>query len=337
MMKPWRLLVVAAALNVTLGAAVAVAQTVIVRHAPAGETTELFLNATKVATGTVDGNGDVTLPLNIRENGAGKTEIDANIFIDVCDKLRRVVVVERGQPIATQEPGCNRRDISGLYLVRRVNTLVVDVGGANPTMMLVKGSYGLEPEQIWGVPSGLILFGGGGLTEFRDAALIFCGTASPCSNKNKGISYTAGATLWIKRFVGVEGSYLKPRKTTATGSGETFTFDSELDAHVVTVAGVVGVPIGPVRLYGKGGTAYHLATSTTNETIKEASQTFEVQTRGWGWVFGGGLEIWVKPAAALYADAGFAGLRGKALGGGEVRLDDRLRYVTFGLRVRIGR
>ena len=179
-----------------------------------------MLNATKVATATTDAAGDATLPLDLRGNNAGKTEIDANIFIDACDQLHRVIVAERGQPIAAQQPGCERREISGLYWVRRVNTLVVDVGGPNPTMMLIKGEYGLEPERTWGVPAGLVVFGGGGLTKFRDAALILCGTASSCG-KDTGFAYTAGATLWLKRYVGVEGSYLKPRKTTAAGSGGT--------------------------------------------------------------------------------------------------------------------
>ena len=41
MMKPLRLLVAAAALNVTIGTGVAAAQTVSVRHAKPGETIEL--------------------------------------------------------------------------------------------------------------------------------------------------------------------------------------------------------------------------------------------------------------------------------------------------------
>jgi hypothetical protein len=330
-------LLVAAALNVMVGAGVATAQTVVVRHASPGDTVELFLNATKVATGTVDPKGDVTMALNLRQNNAGKEEADANIFIDACDKLRRVVVVERGQAIAAQEPGCERRDIQGLYGVRRVHTLVVDVGGVNPTMMLIKGGYGLEAERTWGAPSGLVVFGGTGLTSFRDAALIFCGTGASCSDKIKGFGYTAGATVWIKRYFGIEGGYFKPRRTTATGSGTNFSFDSKLDADVITGAGVAGIPIGPVRLYGKGGATYAFETSTTVQTISGQSQTFVVDTRGWGWVAGGGLEIWVAPAAGLFVDGGFAWLKGDPVGGGEALFNDRLRYINFGVRVRIGR
>jgi hypothetical protein len=336
MRKCLRLLAVAAALNVTAGTAVAIAQTVIVRHAPPSQTVELMLNAAKVATATTDAAGDTTLPLDLRANNAGRTEIDANVFIDTCDKLHRVIVVERGQPIAAQQPGCERRDIPGLYWVRRVNTLVVDVGGVNPTMMLIKGEYGLEPERTWGAPAGIVVFGGGGLTSFRDAALIFCGEAASCG-KNTGIAYTAGATLWLKPWLGVEGSYFRPRLATGSGSGSNYSFDSELDVKMATVAGIAGIPIGPVRLFAKGGGNFHYAKATTTNTINGASQIFELQTQGWGWLAGGGLEVWINPWVALYGDVGFAGLKGAEIGGGAGRLDDRMRYLVIGARVHIGR
>jgi hypothetical protein len=337
MTKRLRLLV-AAALNVTIGAGVAAAQTVMVRQAPAGETIELFLNATKIATATVDATGDATLPLNLREHNAGKTEIDANILVDVCDKLHRILVVERGQPAAAPQPGCDRREISGLYGVRSVNTLVVEVGGVTPAMMLIKGAKGLTPDKLWTPsPKGLVLFGGGGLSDFRDAVAISCGDASPCTGKKAGLTYVAGATFWITRFLAAEGSYIKPPKATANGSGTNYSFNSVLDAQVFTVAGRAGVPIGPVRLSGQVGTNYHVATLKTTDTINNASQALQVETRGWGWIFGGGVELWMAPAFALYADAGMAGLKGTPVGGGASRFNDRLRFVTVGARVRIGR
>lgn len=337
MTKFWRLLV-AAALHVTVGAGVAAAQSVMVRHAPAGDTIELVLNATQVATATADANGDATLPLNLAENNAGKTEIDANVFVDVCDKLRRVIVVERGQPAAALQAGCERREISGLYWVRRVNTLVVDLGGPNPTMMLIRGEYDLEPARSRsGAPRGLVLFGGGGFSDFRDVVLISCGDAALCEGKKAGLTYAAGATVWITRFLAAEGTYIKPRTASASGSGTNFNFDSTLDAQVITIAGRIGAPIGPVRISGLAGTNYHIATLKTREAIGEQSQSFEVETQGWGWVFGAGMEVWMAPAFALYADAGIAGLKGAPVGGGELRFNDRLRFVTFGARVRIGR
>src|SRR5436190_24107236 len=71
---------VAAALLMAIGTSKAAAQTVMVRHVPAGETVEVFLNATKVATAVVEASGDTSLPLNLRDNNATKTELEANIF-----------------------------------------------------------------------------------------------------------------------------------------------------------------------------------------------------------------------------------------------------------------
>ena len=336
MMKRLRLLVAVALFGV-LGTGIAAAQTVMIRHAPAGETIEVFLNATKVATATVAESGETTLPLNLSANNAGKTEIDANIFIDVCDKLRRVIVVERGQPAAVQEPGCDRRDIAGLYWVRRVNTLVIDVGGANPTMMLIRGGYEPESARHWSAsPTGLVLFGGAGRADLRDAVLISCGNTT-CDGKNAGLSYTGGVTFWVTRFLAAEGSYFRPRKATASGSGTNFQFNSSLDPQVVTVGGRIGIPAGPVRISGLIGANWHDAILKTHETINGASQDFEIETRGWGWLWGAGIEIWTNPAFAIYSDAGFAALKGTPTGGGESQINDRLRYVTVGVRVRIGK
>jgi hypothetical protein len=49
------------------------------------------------------------------------------------------------------------------------------------------------------------------------------------------------------------------------------------------------------------------------------------------------MEIWVSPRIAISIDAGFAALKGVPTGGGEPRLDDRLRYVSGGVRYRIGK
>ncbi len=337
MTKPMRLLVAAAVLVIT-GSGVAAAQTVMVRNAPPGETVEVFLNATKVATSSVPANGETTLPLNLHENNAGKLEIDANIFIDVCDKIRRIIVVERGQPAATQEPGCERRDIPGLYWVRRVNTLVVDIGGANPTMMLVKGSYDPGKTKNWSAaPTGLLAFGGVGRGDYRDAGLISCGTAQTCNADKAGLIFSGGLTFWLSSFLGAEASYIKPSKAKINGSGTNYSFNSTLDTNMLTVGGRVGVPIGPVRISGLIGGDYQDSVLKTKDTINGASQDTEIETRGWGWMWGAGMEIWVSPRIAISIDAGFAALKGVPTGGGEPRLDDRLRYVSGGVRYRIGK
>ncbi len=137
MMRLWRLLAIAAALNVTAGACIAAAQTVIVRHAPPGVNVELLLNDAVVATGTAGPAGDVSLDLKMPEPG----EMDANVYVDVCEKMRRVLVVDRNRRPPPPPAGCERREISGLFLVRRVHTLVIDIGGLQPSMLLVKGKY----------------------------------------------------------------------------------------------------------------------------------------------------------------------------------------------------
>jgi len=94
MTSPLRLLGMAAAFSVTLGLGTAAAQRVMVRHLPAGTAVEVVLDAATVGTGTVDESGDVTIPFTLPEKD-GKAEIDANIFVDVCDKTRRIVEAKK--------------------------------------------------------------------------------------------------------------------------------------------------------------------------------------------------------------------------------------------------
>jgi hypothetical protein len=347
MQRPWRAIVLAAALDLSAGAAVAAAQTVTITNAPASVPVEVVLNAATVATGTTDVAGVATLTASMKD-AIGKTEIDANVFVDVCEVKRRVVIVEVGGPTIPAEAGCERRQVSGLYWVRPINTVVVNVAGLNPSLLLIKGSYevpvagadgttGDEGVRSWRPsPKGLVLSGGAGLSSFRDASGVACGSASPCSSDDSGLAFTGGVTYWITRYLGVEGAYVKPKKMTAQG-GDTFTFDSSLDADIWTIAGVVGAPIGPVRLYGKAGASYHQATTTTKETIGTATQTFSFATKGFGLLFGGGLEGWVTSRVAIFGEFEMAGLKGDAEGNGEALIDDRSRLLMGGIRVHIGR
>lgn len=138
MHRAWRLPALAAMLNVCLGAGVAAGQTVIVRKAPAGSRVDVVVNAATVATATVDAIGDAKVGFDLVKT-AGKPEIDANIFLDTCDTVRRVVIVERDRLPPAPEAGCTRRQISGVFWVRPVNSIVIDAGGANPTLLLIKG------------------------------------------------------------------------------------------------------------------------------------------------------------------------------------------------------
>jgi len=335
MIKSWRLLV-AAAVFLAAGSGVAVAQTVMVRHAPPGEAVEVVLNAAKVASGTIDSTGEATLPLDL--NAISQAQIDANIFINSCDALHRIIVVERARLPDPQQPGCTRRDIAGLYWVRPVNTLVIDLGTPNPSLLLIKGKYSPSTPRTWNPsPTGLVLFGGGTYGSFRDAPLVFCGTVTPCTNKNSGFGYTAGVTYWFTSFLGAEATYIRPRDVTVQGSGATFSFTSALEPQIATISGKIGVPFGPVRLYGQVGPTYHEATFTTTDTIGGVAQTQAFKTTGWSWGFGGGIEVWLNSLFALYGDFAIPKVKGEDEAGGEGRIDDRYRFIAFGARVRIGR
>ncbi len=361
MMEPWRALALAAAFNVAVGVGVGTAQTVIVRNAPPGSTIELVLNAATIGSATAAPGGDATLAVNLPAHG-GKTETDAYIYVDVCASLRRVLLVERGlQPPARGE-ACSRKEMAGLFLVRQVTTIVVDVAGPSPMVWLRQGPVpkewlGQGPERSGAAsarrpsPTGLVLFGGGSLMTFRDANVLACGNVANCAGKDSPLAYTAGAAYWFTRFLAAEASYMKPADVTADGSGNNYRFNSFLASRVLTVAGKVGVPIGRVRLYGQAGANYHRATTSATQTIDDSTvttgdvtttitggtQTFELMTAGWGWLFGGGVEAWVKPSFAIYGEVGRARLKGDAVDSGEGGIDDRVTFILFGARVRIGR
>jgi hypothetical protein len=224
---------------------------------------------------------------------------------------------------------------------------VIDLAPANPTLLLISGSYTpprprTPEEEASGesiphapLPKGLVMFAGGGLTTFRDALTLACGNAATCAGDASPYAYTFGATYWFTRNFAVEGSFLHPQKIKATG-GDGYTFDTTLNADIWNILGKVGVQGGPVRLYGQGGLSYHQATHTTNQTIGEASQRFELQTKGWSYVFGGGAEIWVKPRVAIFGELDFARVKGDPTDGSEAKIDDRARSILAGIRVHIG-
>lgn len=346
MTSRWRLLGMVAALNATLGAGAAAAQQVLMRNAPAGVPVELIVNAGTAVTGTANAEGEATLAFTVPEKD-GKAEMDANVFVDVCDKMRRVLIVDQARPVPPAAAGCDRREVAGLYWVRRVNTIVVDVGAAKPTLLLINGPYNPpkpdvdeqgEPIPRAPLPKGFMMSGGGGLTSMSNTLALACGNA-PCTPKNSQLTYTFAVTYWVTRWLGVEGSFLKPRTFNASGGiPDSFTFDTGVDADIWTIVAKGGVPAGPMRLYIQGGMNYHQATATTTQTMtgQALTQTFEFKTKGWNWVAGGGAEAWIKPKVAIYGELGFAKISGEATGGGEAMIDDRARFILGGVRVRLG-
>ena len=135
-----------------------------------------------------------------------------------------------------------------------------------------------------------------------------------------------------------------------SGSDTSFSFKNSLNSSLWTVAGKVGIPLGAVRLYVQVGADRHQATSTTTQIINDRSytaddgtvqtvtggtQTFVLRTAGWGVLFGGGIEVWVKPKFGIYAEAERDLLRGADRDGGEGRMNDQLTAFRIGVRIRL--
>ena len=337
-------------------AAVASAQTIIVTNAPPGAAVEFVLNEAAVANGTTDQAGSVTLTAT-PPPGAARGDMDAQIYVDACDTLRRVLIVDRSVPVRAAAPGCVRSQIAGLFLVRPISTLVLDVTGPTPTVLLRQGRFTPPPPgevRTWSPsPTGLVVSGAAGFAALRDPAASGCGDVTDCSGDGSGLAYAAGAAFWFTRLIAAEVVYMRPSEGTATGQGSNFRFDGSVDAHVLTLAAKVGIPIGPVRLYGKGGATRTWATLFTTQTSEDVTQTvngvtttvpggtteFGLKTEGWGWIIGGGLEGWMTRSVAIYVEGGRAALKGESVedAGAEGSFDDALTYIGVGLKVRVGR
>lgn len=361
MMRSWRRLALAAALCLTVGAGAAAAQTVIVMNAPPKAPVEVVLNLAKIASGTTDAGGDATLTFNLQE-ALRKPEADVSIHVEACGTLRRVYLAERGVQPPAAEAGCDRREIAGLFVLRPVTHMVVDLVSARPAVWVKQGAVpkewllkGADAESLphtWRpAPVGIVLFGGGGLVSLSEAGSNACGNVTDCTSDATRRAFTAGADWWITRYLAAEASYLKPSPATGEGSGTDFRFDSELDVELFTLAAKLGVPVGPVRIYGKIGAAYHRATWTGSQTMDETTvtvdgetvtipggtQTFELKTRGWGLTYGGGLEAWLKPWFALYGEIDRTKVKGPAEGDDTLELKDTAMSFVGGIRIHIGK
>jgi len=345
--------------SVLLAAGSATAQTVIVTGAPAQSTVELALNANVIQTATAGDDGTATLAVNLTET-RGRPETDVHVFVDSCGDRHLVSLVEPPlQPPAATE-GCDRRELIGLFLVREITTMVVYVGGASPAVRVKQG----RPPREWlqpgaqtiasgpieaTAPSGLVLSGGGGWSMFGNPNAPVCGSLSDCSGKDSPLTYTGSAAWWFTQILGAEVSYVKPGAVTASGAGNGFAFNTDLDTDIVSIVGKIGIPVRIVRVYGFGGATHHWATSTTTEaiadqevtvddepaTIPGGTQVFTLNTKGWSWLFGGGAEFWVAPRFAIYGDFTYLKLKGDNADGGEGTFDERAILMLAGARFKI--
>jgi hypothetical protein len=352
----WRPLVVAAALNLTVVAAAA-AQTVIVTKAPPGFSVELVVNSAVAGTATADKTGVATIALTPDARG-GKTESDAYVFVEYCDNLRRVILIEPGMQ---GYPGgqCPRREVPGAYVVRQVTTLVVNVSETAPAVLVRQGKApaGWLTDEVDRPPAqkpanspsrGLYGFGAGGISSISGVTAVACGSGE-CSGGTKPATFSAGATFWLKPFLGVEASWLKPTDIRLTGETNAYEYVSTFQADVLTMVGKLGVPVSYVRPYGFGGATWSRAHWTTTETISEqtytiddaevlfpgGTQTLHLYTQGWSWVAGGGIEVAVGKRGLIFGEGGWAGVSGEDRQAGEGKTSQRIFYFIGGVRIRI--
>jgi len=324
----------AAVLTIAVAGA-ANAQTVIVRGAVPGESVEVMVNGAAVTTGTVGPDGWATLSATLPVNDAGRPELDARMAIDACGTTRRVHIVDRNQLVPPPGEGCTRSDLTGIYWVRQRSTIVIDVSRPIPDVLLRQGAYNPNAPVKRTVPTGLVAFGGGGLSKVADAAVVACGNVAECGDDGYVGAYNLGGTLWLTRWLGIEGSYLRPSRLVVEGQGGNFSFTSEFDTDIVNTVVKLGIPIGPVRMFGQGGGTYHEGTTRMTQTIGDESQTVETRTDGWSYTFGGGLEAWINDRFALYGEAGQTKIKGKERLAGEIEIADTLTHFLFGIRFRI--
>ena len=351
--RVWCRFVLAAAISSVIGG-VASAQTLIVRGVPAGSSVELVINSNAAGKGTADTRGDAKIPVDLTAH-AGKPEMDAHVYAETCGDVRRVYVVERGLQPPVRADECDRRDITGVFFVRRINTLVVNMAGANPTLLLVSGSYNLNPKDptkiVTAKRTGIVIFGGGGFSKLRDIEFVACGDVADCSGNGWTPTASVGAEVWFKPFLAAQFSYVKPAQVTMTGDGGSFRFTSEQDTNIVAVAGKVGIPVGRVRIFGQYGWNFSWVKFTTDQTVDDVTtttedgvvltaqggrQTFELKTDGWAWSIAGGVEVWLTRRFGIYGEASRIRLKGTAADEGEGSSSDYMTLLVGGARFRFG-
>jgi hypothetical protein len=342
--RPVRVFALGAMLGLVLGGR-ASAQTIYVRHAPAGATIEAQLNTAPSKTATADDAGEAMITLDLPAN---TTETLVSVFVDTCG---RQIVVRLLSPAAPPPPpaaGCTRSDAGAQFVIRSVTSFVIDVAGSNASVRMRQG----PPFAAWlsdtpeaaaggeGVAAGvhpgagLSVFGGGGIASYSQAKSLLCGDAV-CTGNRFSFGGEAGVSGWVLPFLGAEVSYLKPTQASVSGSGPGFTFDSALDSRLLLLAVNVGGVNQNLRFYGRGGADYHQATFSQTEQNASGTQTTYLETKGWGWLAGGGFEAWIASRLAIYVDGDVIFVKGDNANGGEGRMNDHVIKVMGGMRLRL--
>jgi hypothetical protein len=346
-------LVISFAVHLALGATLASAQTVFVRHVTPGATVELVLDATPAGTAKADKEGLAT----IMATGKGNLPMDANVWVDVCGDTHRVIVARRGAE-ASADAGCRRTQIAGLYLVQAVTSIVIDANRTQSLLIRQGPAHdvwlhdpppGVEEGSAEPLPplTGLTLFGGAGLSSTLNFESQACGAVTSCS-ANAPIPYSGGVAWWFTDFVGAEARYSYLGALEAEASGDAFQFTTVREGGVLSFTGRAGFRKGRVRPFGRGGLSVHRATLTTTQTVNATTvvvdgvtqtvpggtQILQMRTRGWAPVYGGGVEIWMSPLIGIYGEAQRLGLKGNDDRGADIEIDDAVITVQVGVTVR---
>jgi hypothetical protein len=344
-------------LSMVAGTGVAGAQTVIVRNVAPGAPLELVLNAARVASAAADAQGTGTLVVPPTDASKDATT-ERRVFVDECGNMRRVLLVDAGLPAPAADSLCARTAVPDLFEMRAITSLVVDGSTGRHTILIRQGpapDEWLHPVVDEGggshieshrdpLPSGVILSGGLAGGRFGNVVSNACGTqTTSCSGGRTKGAVSAGAALWLTHFLGVEATYLKSQDVKTSGSGTNYTFDTVFQPKILILDGKLGVQAGPVRFYGFAGADRTWATFSTTQTVtgsvgvQGGTETLALKTAGWGFVAGGGMDIWTGKLLAIYMEGGRAALKGPAVDKGDGSLDDHLTFVGLGLRLHIGR
>ncbi len=355
MTPSWRLAFVPAVLFVCAGVRVADAQTVVLRHAaPATSVEVVFGTVTGKAAVQQNGDAEIELP---QFPGAAE-EISVAISIDTCGTTVRALLVGRAEETPPPAPGCQRRQVTGFWVMRPDTSLMIDLAPSSPTVRIRQGGI----PAVWYLdgpiptgrtsPRGLIAWGGGGLGRMPDTLFRLCGNAFTCTRENTKLNFQFGAAYWLTRWLGVEGSFIKPLAVEAEGFDDAYEFVSEIAPRAVAVSALGGLNVGPARFYGRIGAAYHRAAvrtlqityartidvGDTVETFPGGEQSFTFATVGWGPIWGGGVEGWVSEKTALFADVSFIRIEGEnANDDSAVRtIDERPVVFSAGVKIHFG-
>ena len=148
---------------------------------------------------------------------------------------------------------------------------------------------------------------------------------------------------WLTRAIGIQGSASRATEVKAHGSGTGFTFDSAARLDRLNLAAVAGIAPGIVCIYGLGGVTYSRAITTASESIDAsadavaATHRTTLETRGWGSLFGGGIEVWASRRLAVFGEVTGAMIRGDDIKGGQARVHGTAGGFAAGMRFSLGR